>query len=117
MITVPGAEKFAGMADNTMAMLAVWAAGIVTEDLAVTLGPTGGVPNGVPVAVPVLVIEPLVTSVVVVVYVAVQITEEAEKGAGAREPLGQLTAERFGIGSETRNWLKGMGPVLVTVYM
>jgi hypothetical protein len=73
VIAVPDAEKLVTLADFTTLMaldvgvdvptLPGATAGIVSEDVAVTTGPVGGVP----VAVPVLLSEPLVTSVEVVV--------------------------------------------------
>ncbi len=62
-MTVPDEEYEATEADFTMAIEGVCLAGMVTEDVAVTFGPLGGVP----VAVPVLDIEPAFTSACVVV--------------------------------------------------
>jgi hypothetical protein len=59
-------------------------ASIVSEDVAVTAEPVGGVP----LAVPVFEIDPASTSDCVVVYVALHVSD----AAGASVPLGQLIA-------------------------
>ncbi len=62
MIDWPEAEKLETLADLTSDIAGPWLAGMVSELVAVTHGPLGGVPF----AVPVLEMEPLVTSPVVV---------------------------------------------------
>ncbi len=95
-----------GFADFVMVTDGLCTAATVVLELSTTTAPDGAVP----LAVPVFVIDPLSTSCCVVEYVAVHVSAPP----AAREESGQLTGERFAIGSVTPTLVSVTSPVFCT---
>src|ERR1035437_483105 len=95
------------VADFTMLMVAVWATGVVVDEVDVT---GGGPLGGVPLAVAVLLTTPAFTSAWVMVWTAAAV--QVSLAPGRSVELGQLTVPA--VGSLTPTEVRVTVPVLVT---